>query len=119
MLVRGNNIACDESALTGEPLDIKKDLEKDPWLLSGTSLKQGDGLVLVTAVGLFSEEGIIQKLVTKLGGEESARLEALSREGLDEAAVASIAGGVSASAKAKAEAEAVKAAKADAGEEAA
>ena len=36
----------------------------------------------MTSVGLFSEEGIIQKLVAKVGQEESARLEALAQEGL-------------------------------------
>jgi len=36
----------------------------------------------VLCVGLFSEEGIIQKLVAKVGQAESARLQALAQEGL-------------------------------------
>ena len=33
--------------------------------------------MVVTAVGLFSEEGIIKKLITGVGAEESERLLAL------------------------------------------
>ncbi|EDQ88754.1 uncharacterized protein MONBRDRAFT_8804 [Monosiga brevicollis MX1] len=74
VLFRADHIKCDESALTGESLDVPKSLEEDPWLLSGTSVKQGSGTMIVTCVGLFSEEGIIQKLITGVGEEESDRL---------------------------------------------
>ncbi|EDQ88387.1 uncharacterized protein MONBRDRAFT_9247 [Monosiga brevicollis MX1] len=81
VLFRANNIKCDESALTGESHDIEKTLEENPWLLSGTSVKQGSGAMIITCVGLFSEEGIIQKLITGVGEEESERLLALDKEG--------------------------------------
>ena len=68
--IRGSDISCDESALTGESDEVKKSAEKNPFLLSGTAVMKGTGSMLVTCVGLFSEEGIIQKLITGVGQEE-------------------------------------------------
>lgn len=68
--ISGSDIACDESALTGESDEVKKSAEKNPFLLSGTAVMKGTGSMLVTCVGLFSEEGIIQKLITGVGQEE-------------------------------------------------
>eukprot|EP00049_Salpingoeca_infusionum_P000148 m.37606 g.37606 ORF g.37606 m.37606 type:complete len:1393 (+) comp10114_c1_seq1:14-4192(+) len=82
VIVRCSDVFCDESALTGEPHDIKKDTMQNPWMLSGTSVKQGTGRMIVTCVGLFSEEGIIQKLITRVGEDESRRLEELAKEGM-------------------------------------
>lgn len=68
---------CDESALTGESEPILKHPQEMPWMLSGTSVRKGSGRMLVIAVGLFSEEGIINRLVTKTGEDEVQRLLAL------------------------------------------
>jgi Ca2+ transporting ATPase len=68
--IRGSDISCDESALTGESDEVKKSTETHPFLLSGTAVMKGTGLMLVTCVGLFSEEGIIQKLITGVGHQE-------------------------------------------------
>ena len=38
--------------------------------LQGSAVMKGTGIMLVTCVGLFSEEGIIQKLITGVGQEE-------------------------------------------------
>ncbi len=56
--------------MTGESDEVKKSIETNPFMLSGTSVMKGTGLMLVTCVGLFSEEGIIQKLITGVGEEE-------------------------------------------------
>ena len=72
--VRSDDLACDESALTGESKDILKSAQ-NPFVLSGTSVKMGSGVMIVTCVGIFSEEGIIRKLITGLGKEESKELE--------------------------------------------
>eukprot|EP00042_Codosiga_hollandica_P046002 m.476351 g.476351 ORF g.476351 m.476351 type:complete len:410 (+) comp57152_c0_seq8:48-1277(+) len=72
IFIRGHDVACDESALTGESVEIKKSADKQPFLLSGTAVMKGTGSMLVTCVGLFSEEGIIQKLITGVGKEEVA-----------------------------------------------
>eukprot|EP00041_Stephanoeca_diplocostata_P036660 m.1347271 g.1347271 ORF g.1347271 m.1347271 type:complete len:1261 (-) comp24911_c1_seq2:2923-6705(-) len=74
VLLRGKEMQCDESALTGESDPILKDTDVMPWMLSGTSVRKGAGRMLVIAVGLFSEEGIINRLVTKTGEEEVKRL---------------------------------------------
>ena len=52
---------------------------KDMFLLSGTSVKCGSGTMVVVCVGLFSEEGIINKLITGVGKEETERLLALDK----------------------------------------
>jgi len=63
LVMRGEDIECDESALTGEPEDIKKDPEFVPFLYSGTFVKNGSGQYLVTAVGINSMSGKITALV--------------------------------------------------------
>jgi hypothetical protein len=68
--IRGHDVACDESALTGESDELKKSEDKAPFMLSGTAVMKGTGCMLITCVGLFSEEGIIQKLITGVGVEE-------------------------------------------------
>ncbi|KAM6895353.1 plasma membrane calcium-transporting ATPase 1 isoform 2-T2 [Xenentodon cancila] len=65
VLIQGNDLKIDESSLTGESDHVKKTLEKDPMLLSGTHVMEGSGKMLVTAVGVNSQTGII---FTLLGG---------------------------------------------------
>ena len=77
--IRGSDIACDESALTGESDEVKKSVAEAPFMLSGTAVMRGTGTMLVTCVGLFSEEGIIQKLITGVGAEETERLNAIHK----------------------------------------
>ncbi|XP_032378790.1 plasma membrane calcium-transporting ATPase 1 [Etheostoma spectabile] len=68
VLIQGNDLKIDESALTGESDHVKKTVDKDPMLLSGTHVMEGSGKMLVTAVGVNSQTGII---FTLLGaGEE-------------------------------------------------
>ncbi len=75
VLFEGYEIECDESALTGESEAIAKSVSHMPWMLSGTSVQSGSGKMLVTCVGLFSEEGIINRLITGAGEKEAAVLE--------------------------------------------
>jgi P-type E1-E2 ATPase len=75
VLFEGYEIECDESALTGESEAIAKSVSHIPWMLSGTSVQSGAGKMLVTCVGLFSEEGIINRLITGAGEKEAAALE--------------------------------------------
>uniref|UniRef100_A0AAX7UUF6 Calcium-transporting ATPase n=1 Tax=Astatotilapia calliptera TaxID=8154 RepID=A0AAX7UUF6_ASTCA len=67
VFIQGNDLKIDESSLTGESDHVKKTLEKDPMLLSGTHVMEGSGKMLVTAVGVNSQTGII---FTLLGGGE-------------------------------------------------
>ncbi|KAM8861779.1 plasma membrane calcium-transporting ATPase 1-like [Synchiropus picturatus] len=63
ILIQGNDLKIDESSLTGESDHVKKNLDKDPMLLSGTHVMEGSGKMLVTAVGLNSQTGIIFSLL--------------------------------------------------------
>uniref|UniRef100_A0A8D3BPT4 Calcium-transporting ATPase n=1 Tax=Scophthalmus maximus TaxID=52904 RepID=A0A8D3BPT4_SCOMX len=67
ILIQGNDLKIDESSLTGESDQVRKSLEKDPMLLSGTHVMEGSGRMLVSAVGLNSQTGII---FTLLGASE-------------------------------------------------
>uniref|UniRef100_A0A665VZB6 Calcium-transporting ATPase n=1 Tax=Echeneis naucrates TaxID=173247 RepID=A0A665VZB6_ECHNA len=67
VLIQGNDLKIDESSLTGESDHVKKTQEKDPMLLSGTHVMEGSGKMVVTAVGVNSQTGII---FTLLGGGE-------------------------------------------------
>jgi len=67
----GNDLSVDESTLTGESDHMKKSLEKDPMLLSGTSVMEGGCKMMVTAVGPNSQAGIIMKLLEENDDEDS------------------------------------------------
>jgi len=60
VLVRCDGIGSDESALTGEPEDVEKDLVSDPFLLSGCTVTAGSGRMVAVAVGRDSQWGVIK-----------------------------------------------------------
>ncbi|XP_044136437.1 plasma membrane calcium-transporting ATPase 1 isoform X1 [Bufo gargarizans] len=68
VLIQGNDLKIDESSLTGESDHVKKTLEKDLLLLSGTHVMEGSGKMVVTAIGVNSQTGII---FTLLGAGEN------------------------------------------------
>ncbi|XP_055974876.1 plasma membrane calcium-transporting ATPase 4 isoform X1 [Sorex fumeus] len=70
VLIQGNDLKIDESSLTGESDHVKKSLEHDPMLLSGTHVMEGSGRMLVTAVGVNSQTGIIFTLLGASEGDE-------------------------------------------------
>uniref|UniRef100_A0A673YC64 Calcium-transporting ATPase n=1 Tax=Salmo trutta TaxID=8032 RepID=A0A673YC64_SALTR len=63
VLIQGNDLKIDESSLTGESDHVKKTLDNDPMLLSGTHVMEGSGKILITAVGVNSQTGIIFTLL--------------------------------------------------------
>uniref|UniRef100_A0A673G2Z9 Calcium-transporting ATPase n=1 Tax=Sinocyclocheilus rhinocerous TaxID=307959 RepID=A0A673G2Z9_9TELE len=63
VLIQSNDLKIDESSLTGESDHVKKTVDKDPMLLSGTHVMEGSGKMLVTAVGVNSQTGIIFTLL--------------------------------------------------------
>uniref|UniRef100_A0A8C1YEH1 Calcium-transporting ATPase n=1 Tax=Cyprinus carpio TaxID=7962 RepID=A0A8C1YEH1_CYPCA len=74
VLIQGNDLKIDESSLTGESDHVRKSADKDPMLLSGTHVMEGSGRMLVTAVGVNSQTGIIFTLLGA-GGEEEEKKE--------------------------------------------
>uniref|UniRef100_A0A3P9A5B5 Calcium-transporting ATPase n=1 Tax=Esox lucius TaxID=8010 RepID=A0A3P9A5B5_ESOLU len=79
VLIQGNDLKIDESSLTGESDHVKKTADRDPMLLSGTHVMEGSGRMLVTAVGVNSQTGII---FTLLGAGEVGEEEKKEKRGL-------------------------------------
>ena len=88
ILVEGNGIKMDESALTGESdamkkepfqkcLELKKNGEKvpSPIILSGTHCIEGNGKAIVLAVGDHSQKGIIRRTVDNAQEDDKTPLE--------------------------------------------
>ncbi|MBN3317490.1 AT2B3 ATPase, partial [Atractosteus spatula] len=73
IMIQGNDLKIDESSLTGESDHVKKSTEKDPMLLSGTHVMEGSGRMVVTAVGVNSQTGIIFTLLGAGEGEEEKK----------------------------------------------
>jgi len=65
VLIETYNLTVDEASLTGEGDPIKKTREGDPWVRSGTTVVEGSGKILLTAVGAKSEWGKILEMVTE------------------------------------------------------
>jgi len=65
ILVRMDDIQLDESALTGEPIEVDKNAEEDPFVLSGCTVVAGSGQFIAIAVGKNSQWGIIQSHLEK------------------------------------------------------
>uniref|UniRef100_H2QZ95 Calcium-transporting ATPase n=3 Tax=Homininae TaxID=207598 RepID=H2QZ95_PANTR len=72
VLIQANDLKIDESSLTGESDHVRKSADKDPMLLSGTHVMEGSGRMVVTAVGVNSQTGIIFTLLGA-GGEEEEK----------------------------------------------
>ncbi|XP_051531530.1 plasma membrane calcium-transporting ATPase 3-like isoform X1 [Myxocyprinus asiaticus] len=81
ILIQGNDLKIDESSLTGESDHVRKSLEKDPMLLSGTHVMEGSGRMVVTAVGLNSQTGIIVTLLGATGEDEEKKVKKGKKQG--------------------------------------
>ncbi|XP_033906996.1 plasma membrane calcium-transporting ATPase 1-like isoform X1 [Acipenser ruthenus] len=81
VLIQCNDLKIDESSLTGESDHVKKSVENDPMLLSGTHVMEGSGRMVVTAVGLNSQTGIIFTLLGAGGDEEEKKLKKGKKQG--------------------------------------
>ncbi|XP_054641820.1 plasma membrane calcium-transporting ATPase 1-like isoform X2 [Dunckerocampus dactyliophorus] len=81
ILIQGNDLKIDESSLTGESDQVRKSLEKDPMLLSGTHVMEGSGRMVVSAVGLNSQTGIIFTLLGASENEEEKKVKKSKKQG--------------------------------------
>ncbi|KAL4673625.1 hypothetical protein H8959_017559 [Pygathrix nigripes] len=84
ILIQGNDLKIDESSLTGESDHVKKSLDKDPMLLSGTHVMEGSGRMVVTAVGVNSQTGIILTLLGVNEDEEGEKKKKGKKQGVPE-----------------------------------
>ena len=64
--VEGADMEVDESSLTGEPVAIKKDSDKVPWMIGGTKVVKGNCTFVVMAVGPYTTVGRINLQVLGL-----------------------------------------------------
>ncbi|GMR48520.1 hypothetical protein PMAYCL1PPCAC_18715 [Pristionchus mayeri] len=81
VLIQSNDLKIDESSLTGESDQIKKSPEHDPIILSGTHVMEGSGKMLVCAVGVNSQTGIIMTLLGAARTVAEEERKAAKREG--------------------------------------
>ena len=72
IVLESNDLKVDESSLTGETNLIKKGAEK-PMLFSGTHVMEGSAKMLVTAVGIHSQTGIIMSLLGATDTEDNKK----------------------------------------------
>eukprot|EP00058_Branchiostoma_floridae_P000540 XP_002586028.1 hypothetical protein BRAFLDRAFT_110163 [Branchiostoma floridae] len=72
LVVQSNDLKVDESSLTGESDHVKKGESRDLHLLSGTHVMEGSGKMVVTAVGLSSQSGIIFALLGATAADKPA-----------------------------------------------
>ncbi|KAM3833723.1 plasma membrane calcium-transporting ATPase 1 isoform 2-T2 [Vipera latastei] len=75
VLIQGNDLKIDESSLTGESDLVKKVLDRDLMMLSGTHVMEGSGRMVVTGVGVNSQTGIIFTLLGAGGEDEEEKKE--------------------------------------------
>ncbi|KAJ3623203.1 hypothetical protein MTP99_019446 [Tenebrio molitor] len=80
ILIQSNDLKVDESSLTGESDHVKKGEHFDPMVLSGTHLMEGSGKMLVTAVGVNSQAGIIFTLLGAAVDEQEAEMKKMKKE---------------------------------------
>ncbi|NXM86776.1 AT2B1 ATPase, partial [Oenanthe oenanthe] len=79
-IFKKRNCSQQTHSLTGESDHVKKSLDRDPMLLSGTHVMEGSGRMVVTAVGVNSQTGIIFTLLGAGGDEEEKEKEKEKKE---------------------------------------
>ncbi|XP_011298574.1 plasma membrane calcium-transporting ATPase 2 isoform X2 [Fopius arisanus] len=79
VLIQSNDLKVDESSLTGESDHVKKGEAFDPMVLSGTHVMEGSGKMLVTAVGVNSQAGIIFTLLGAAVDQQEAEIKKMKK----------------------------------------
>ncbi|XP_045518780.1 plasma membrane calcium-transporting ATPase 2 isoform X12 [Pieris brassicae] len=80
VLLQSNDLKIDESSLTGESDHVKKGESFDPMVLSGTHVMEGSGKMLVTAVGVNSQAGIIFTLLGAAVDKQEKEIKQMKKE---------------------------------------
>ncbi|KAK3932602.1 Plasma membrane calcium-transporting ATPase 3 [Frankliniella fusca] len=84
ILIQSNDLKMDESSLTGESDHVKKSEKHNPFVLSGTQVMEGSGKMLVTAVGVNSQAGIIFALLGAAAEEDQKQKKEMRKGGEEE-----------------------------------
>lgn len=80
ILIQSNDLKVDESSLTGESDHVKKGESFDPMVLSGTHVMEGSGKMLVTAVGVNSQAGIIFTLLGAAVDQQEQEIKKMKKD---------------------------------------
>ncbi|RLN09743.1 calcium-transporting ATPase 8, plasma membrane-type-like [Panicum miliaceum] len=70
VVISSHSLAIDESSMTGESKIVMKD-QKTPFLMAGCKVADGYGTMLVTAVGLNTEWGLLMASISEDNNEET------------------------------------------------
>ncbi|CAL4971071.1 unnamed protein product [Urochloa decumbens] len=70
VVINSHSLAIDESSMTGESKIVTKD-QKTPFLMAGCKVADGYGTMLVTAVGLNTEWGLLMASISEDNNEET------------------------------------------------
>ncbi|CAD5168434.1 unnamed protein product, partial [Musa acuminata subsp. malaccensis] len=70
IFISGHSLAIDESSMTGESKVVHKD-QKAPFLMAGCKVADGYGNMLVSAVGINTEWGLLMASISEDNGEET------------------------------------------------
>lgn len=70
VLITGHSLEIDESSMTGESKIVHKD-QKAPFFMSGCKVADGVGVMMVTAVGINTEWGLLMASISEDTGEET------------------------------------------------
>ncbi|KAJ7955855.1 Calcium-transporting ATPase [Quillaja saponaria] len=70
IVISGHSLSIDESSMTGESKIVYKG-SKDPFLMSGCKVADGNGTMLVTGVGINTEWGLLMASISEDTGEET------------------------------------------------
>lgn len=93
ILIQSNDLKMDESSLTGESDHVKKGEKINPFILSGTQVMEGSGKMLVTAVGVNSQAGIIFALLGAAAEEDQKQKKEMRKDAKKARKKQSITGG--------------------------
>lgn len=75
ILLEGDGVKVDESALTGESDEVQKSDDGDCIMLSGSKVMEGAGKMLIVAVGERSQQGIITSLIRQRADNDDTEAE--------------------------------------------
>ncbi|XP_044463633.1 calcium-transporting ATPase 8, plasma membrane-type-like isoform X2 [Mangifera indica] len=70
VVISFHSLSIDESNMTGESEIVHKD-SRDPFLMSGCMVADGNGIMLVTSVGTNTEWGMLMASISEDTGEET------------------------------------------------
>ncbi|CAN4092870.1 unnamed protein product [Withania somnifera] len=79
ILVEGHSLQVDESSMTGESDHVEINLSRNPFLISGTKVVDGYGMMLVTSVGMNTTWGKMMSEISSDSNEQTPLQERLNK----------------------------------------